>query len=551
MNSKRKEQYNNIKQVPASRTMPNSSNGNQTKNEKKQNSAIVVPTGASSIPNIGSSIGTAGLFSNQGETNGEIVVHNHDVLSGRGVHIAHHPGNERFRTLVTSFTDKHYCTSYTVAEKKALAVQIIHHIRSLDPPGRFLKREGKAAASRGLAGPWQVLTERETIKKACQALRDCNRQDRVGYADGVKPPEDVKKIAENLSQSGLSVRERAVAAAVALERNPHSSNTTNTTHHSHNERNPSDARSLSIHTNLDGTQRGVKRTKDEIDKNYYASLSSKGIHVENHFPNFLNANIQQHCHPLTEGRITPSLFYYKNSTNLWGSGRGSVAYPNTFYDRAYYSSVDAYNQYNNGEHSMNPYYNHPYGRTDVLQIDSGFSHSFDHPSNQDLHSDFTNGISNSFNHEPTEQLCQTYTAKQVHHDDSYRDFIPNKVVRRQNLEPTSLMTFEEAWPIKKRRTEEIDPTIGISTSASSPSTPAAIGNNDELAISSSIPTFSDAGFKNAGGSNSLHAVYADIFKADVVDDWENDPITTDCLGGHEAGECVIEDDLNADELFSF
>ena len=64
-----------------------------------------------------------------------IVVHDHDVLSGRGISIAEHPGNERFRTLITtSFRDKLYCTTYSVQEKKALAEEIIAHIQSLQPP---------------------------------------------------------------------------------------------------------------------------------------------------------------------------------------------------------------------------------------------------------------------------------------------------------------------------------------------------------------------------------------------------------------------------------
>jgi len=142
-----------------------------------------------------------------------IIVHDHDVLSGRGVNIAHHAGNERFRTLITTYHDESYCTSYSASEKRAVATEIIVHIHALDPPGRFLKRLGKGQISRGLSGPWQSLSEKESIKKTCQALRDCNRADRSGYADGVSVPLDVVVMAQKVSETGLSTKQRATVAA--------------------------------------------------------------------------------------------------------------------------------------------------------------------------------------------------------------------------------------------------------------------------------------------------------------------------------------------------
>lgn len=142
-----------------------------------------------------------------------IVVTDNDVLSGRGVNIAAHPGNERFRTLVTTRADASYCETYSATEKKAVAEEIVRHISSLDPPGRFLKREGRGQVSRGLNGPWEELSRREAIKKTCQALRDCNRSDRATYAHGVAAPTDVKAVAEELATSGMALKERAARAA--------------------------------------------------------------------------------------------------------------------------------------------------------------------------------------------------------------------------------------------------------------------------------------------------------------------------------------------------
>lgn len=132
-----------------------------------------------------------------------IVVHSNDVLNGRGVKIAQHQGNLRFRSLVKEMKDDRYCEKFTSSEKKALAREIILHIKdNLTPPGRFLKRHGQD-------GPWIELTKAEIEKKTKQALRDCNRSDRQGYADQVTAPQDVENADTERKKSGLSLQEHA------------------------------------------------------------------------------------------------------------------------------------------------------------------------------------------------------------------------------------------------------------------------------------------------------------------------------------------------------
>lgn len=146
-----------------------------------------------------------------------IIPTDNDVLCGRGVNIAAHPGNERFRTLVTTRTDARYCEIYTASEKRAVAEEIVRHINNLDPPGRFLKREGRGQVTRGLNGPWEELSHKDSVKKACQALRDCNRPDRETYAQGVAAPEDVQAVFEERASSGISGKEYAEKAAEVIQ----------------------------------------------------------------------------------------------------------------------------------------------------------------------------------------------------------------------------------------------------------------------------------------------------------------------------------------------
>jgi len=68
-------------------------------------------------------------------------VHDHDVLSGRGAFVNGHVGNQRFRKLAVDRKPQFDAGNYSV--KRALATEIVGIIRSLDPPGRFLKRVKK------------------------------------------------------------------------------------------------------------------------------------------------------------------------------------------------------------------------------------------------------------------------------------------------------------------------------------------------------------------------------------------------------------------------
>jgi hypothetical protein len=144
-----------------------------------------------------------------------IVVNDNDVLSGRGVNMHEHPGNKRYRSLVATHYDKDYCETYTTSEKRAVAESIIKHLRGLDPPGRFLQRDGNCKKARGLTGPWEIINHDHAVKKVCQALRDCNRKDREGYAIGIQQPEDVRVSLEKRKQSGLTNKQQAAAAAGA------------------------------------------------------------------------------------------------------------------------------------------------------------------------------------------------------------------------------------------------------------------------------------------------------------------------------------------------
>jgi len=85
-----------------------------------------------------------------------------DVLSGRGGRINNHSGNIHFRKLVTEEKAK-YISLNKKMDKKYIAIDIVDQLRKLEPPGRFLKKDGLH---------WYEIGDERARKKAAQALRE-------------------------------------------------------------------------------------------------------------------------------------------------------------------------------------------------------------------------------------------------------------------------------------------------------------------------------------------------------------------------------------------
>lgn len=91
-----------------------------------------------------------------------------------------HKGNQYLRQL--AMARKAQFDSGTYSEKRLLATEIVSAIKDLDPPGRFLRRlskpPGKDLESATLSSSWEELDVEKSIHKACQVMRDIDRQDR-------------------------------------------------------------------------------------------------------------------------------------------------------------------------------------------------------------------------------------------------------------------------------------------------------------------------------------------------------------------------------------
>jgi hypothetical protein len=88
-----------------------------------------------------------------------------DVLCGRGGRINAHEGNVQFRDIVQANKKEYLAKTTKKLEKAHIAARIVEHIRTMNPPGRFLKEDSES-------GMWYDIGDAKAIKKSGQALRE-------------------------------------------------------------------------------------------------------------------------------------------------------------------------------------------------------------------------------------------------------------------------------------------------------------------------------------------------------------------------------------------
>ena len=87
-----------------------------------------------------------------------------DVLLGRGTPTNTHNGNITFRHVVKNYKGSYLCARNNY-EKYMIAMEVQQKIKSLSPPGRFIRRYFKT-------NTWIEIDDNEIRQKICQALRE-------------------------------------------------------------------------------------------------------------------------------------------------------------------------------------------------------------------------------------------------------------------------------------------------------------------------------------------------------------------------------------------
>lgn len=120
-----------------------------------------------------------------------------DVLCGRGGRINSHAGNVQFRDIIHSKKKEYLAPSTKKLEKAHIAAGIVNDIRSMNPPGRFLKEEKGT-------GMWYDIGDAKAIKKTGQALREDAPDIRPGIDGDGGSSGDEKKPAASPENTGKS-----------------------------------------------------------------------------------------------------------------------------------------------------------------------------------------------------------------------------------------------------------------------------------------------------------------------------------------------------------
>jgi len=89
--------------------------------------------------------------------------HENDILLGRGGNNNKHIGNEKLRALARSQVERY--RSSTKKDKSKISRELVFYVRSMSPPGRFLKRNA-------FNEQWEDVGDDVAREKTSQALRD-------------------------------------------------------------------------------------------------------------------------------------------------------------------------------------------------------------------------------------------------------------------------------------------------------------------------------------------------------------------------------------------
>ena len=113
-------------------------------------------------------------------------IHDHDVLCGRGNNINSHQGNQFFRKLVKQIRVEYVATPKQ--EKADFAKLVVHAIRNLNPPGRFLIKDDNTDAF------YYDIGDRKAVDKTRQALREGAPEIEKQIENGTKTPRTVRAV---------------------------------------------------------------------------------------------------------------------------------------------------------------------------------------------------------------------------------------------------------------------------------------------------------------------------------------------------------------------
>lgn len=123
-------------------------------------------------------------------------LHENDVLCGRGGRINGHYGNIQFRRFCSERRDEYFKRGIKKIEKAYIAADVVRRIRSLDPPGRFLKQDSDG---------WYDIGCAKAMTKVGQAIREhTTKEEPAGDMELLSSPCDQNSRDQTIPQTSFA-----------------------------------------------------------------------------------------------------------------------------------------------------------------------------------------------------------------------------------------------------------------------------------------------------------------------------------------------------------
>jgi len=281
--------------------------------------------------------------------------HAHDVLCGRGGGTNNHIGNSHWRMLVAA--NKQLYITLPKRQKMLLSRSIVNAVRSQNPPGRFLQKDGKTKL-------WFDVGDQRAQEKTSQALRE-------GAPDIRKKVAAAKATVSAGSDSTsptLTPKAPTSGEVSNLGAKTDGVETPQIPGHSSGDRKPETAGSSSILPQASGTGGGMlpepqhfnmqqqQRQQQQMNAMYgghnatgHMTLNERGVMIQNAMMNVRNLNGQNHA-PMMNNDSNfnhPAFMYQQQQQQQQGHMQHQMHQQQDYQQQYQYQQQQQQQQHNN------------------------------------------------------------------------------------------------------------------------------------------------------------------------------------------------------------
>ena len=145
-------------------------------------------------------------------------LNDNDVLSGRGGRTNNHPGNIAFRNIVKGYRHEYLDPRTRKLEKAHVAARLVAQIRSMNPPGRFLKEDSE---NRGM---YVEIGDQKALRSECSLFLLLKLFAHTALSLFTESAQALREEpVEEITIEDAEMDEKAAAAKAAVQQEPQNS----------------------------------------------------------------------------------------------------------------------------------------------------------------------------------------------------------------------------------------------------------------------------------------------------------------------------------------